>query len=57
MKNKRIENVKMISLRLDNKSYPELETLTKEYKVSVNTILNWAVEEYLKNRKEHVQKA
>lgn len=43
---KRINNVKNFPLRVDNKIYDRIELYASQMKISVNTAINWALDEF-----------
>jgi predicted HicB family RNase H-like nuclease len=45
MKNKRI-NVKNFPLRIDKKTYEKIELYASQMKISVNTAINWVLDEF-----------
>lgn len=48
---KRIPNTKNFPLRMDKEYFEKLEVYAQNVKISVNTAINWAIDEFLRNTK------
>lgn len=45
---KKVNKPKTFVLRLEFEKYEKLDKLAKEMKISVNTLVNWSLEEFLR---------
>lgn len=46
---KRIPNTKNFALRIDKEYFEKLQVYAQNNKISVNTAINWAIDEFLSN--------
>lgn len=53
---KKIENEIRFVLRIEKDSRDKLELYSKSKKISMNTAINWAIDEFCANRKHEIKK-